>query len=866
MNGAHNSNVSINFYNDRVKEVVAAADVAEPFTFVPIKAGHMELVGGNAVVFGKITEGYDIVNPDVTTELTYELLSSSSAQSNIYVAQVILQQAPVSPFPSVYVKGVYEIIIPEPVHEGAIYFIDVLSGILGHKTCRYTAQAGDIPADIKIGLDAALVAAGMDKQTGSDPNTIYLYNVEKTIPYFAIGFTDQIFVHKITCYALDENFSTKYPILKCGAVHGFGIVYKDEQGRQCSVTKTDAMTVYIPFYSESTDNLLESIAKVLFKISHQPPSWAKTFEIVYYGNMSMDFFLQMRIDNITDISNKRFTFNIQDTITWTRDHNNRWKIADYVWQEGDRLRLVAETNAQFGLVSKYAELYDYEIEQTSTQYGEAIGGDWLVSQAMNHPAQFAGTDYIIGEVYRPRKGLGKTVSYGTGMVFDVGIDSYGHYYHKGDVDQILDAEGNTLTPASINNTANDSYKYVRLNYIHNTGAILPFWTESICPSDWWTWIIENKLTSQGFPFLDDLSQRQVSLPQRGRHGGFMITGTRTNNIAHFTSNDFFDLQEKDGPITGMREIGYTLKVLQMYKETSIYINRIQTFNPNGTEQFTLTDRFIGSIRPMDKIFGTQHPDSVTVNGDYLYYWDNTQGAFIRSAPNGQIVLDTKVKRWFKNIVKWIQENGGHQLLECRIGVNNDHEEIWITFRLRDVVKGIIFSEKDGRFKSRIDQLTEAYIHLGTFFAHLYRQKLWIMNVDEGQDYLTWNGVPTIAEVELIANQEENKNKVFNAIAVYADYQWNIASKAIVIPPDASTVGETMESNVALWDRREGIFYGEILKDENSKGNFATLYERKMNGRMMRGRYGFIKFNVIEHTHKVRMDSIIVFLTPSERSD
>jgi len=72
MVGSHNSDVSLSFFNDKVKEVMDAGIVAEPFTYVPIVAGHMELVEGNALVFGKITEGYDVISPSIETELDFQ--------------------------------------------------------------------------------------------------------------------------------------------------------------------------------------------------------------------------------------------------------------------------------------------------------------------------------------------------------------------------------------------------------------------------------------------------------------------------------------------------------------------------------------------------------------------------------------------------------------------------------------------------------------------------------------------------------------------------------------------------------------------------------------------------------------------------
>jgi len=698
--------------------------------------------------------------------------------------------------------------------------------------------------------------------------------------------------------------------------------------------------------------------------------WAETYEIVYYGNISMDYFLQVRAFNIVTLDNDRFAISINDTITNIQTANKRWKVPDYDWEDGDRIRLIGTINATTGVLTLFDELYDYEIEEIG--YTDPLGtsyADWLLCQAVDYPAifgnetiienltgtldgtvvsiplvvappaarydtitlagaggtatiicaglsfvatfngtlaqtaidfkndnetayanigitltnlgddiiftateeevDFVGTTNILTEIYRPRKGIGQTLAYGTGMVFEIGTDADGNKYHKGNVDQSISLD----SPAEVENTANDCWKFLRLNYqqigVTQTGVIQPFWAESIFPSDWWRdQIISNKLTSQGFPFLDDLSQRQTVLDERIRHGGFLITGTRTNNIAHFTFDDFMDLPKKNGDITGLKEVGFTLKVVQLYKETSIYINRIQTFNPDGTEQFTLTDDFLAEQRPMETDYGCQHPNSIMVNGRNLYYWDNSQAAFIRSAPNGQIALsgpEYKMVRWFKDLSRWIRTSGGGQLLVVNIGANNDFDEIWITFRMGTVVKGIIFSEKRGRFTAEIDQITESYVHLGNFFAHLYHQRLWIMNVNEGQDYLSWVGEPVYAELEIVSNMEPSKNKVFQAIAAVADHLLQSLARFVHIPAEASAVGELMETNIPVFNRREGVYYGKIMKDENSKGVFASSNNRKLNGREMRGRFCFVKLRTTEHDEKVRVDSIVVLSTLSERN-
>jgi hypothetical protein len=140
-----------------------------------------------------------------------------------------------------------------------------------------------------------------------------------------------------------------------------------------------------------------------------------------------------------------------------------------------------------------------------------------------------------------------------------------------------------------------------------------------------------------------------------------------------------------------------------------------------------------------------------------------------------------------------------------------------------------------------------------------------MNIDEGQDFLSWSGGLTYGEVEVVSNAEPLKNKVFNAVAVFADHLLMCLEKFVHIPREATTANRKMESNIPVWENQEGIYFGEIMKDVNSKGSFINLYDRKLNGDEMRGRYCFVKLRSTEHNEKVRIDSIVVFSTPSERN-
>lgn len=874
----HNTDIDVLFYNDRILQVIPASEIEEPFTYIPIKSGHMELVGGNAIVFGNITEGYSAVSVNVEVELSCEALDDAGYSEITFPIDGV-EASHGSDGNGLYVIFQLTARLPQTVYIGATYSIAV-----NGKTGVYFVLPGKTLVQIRDELIDSLTIAGVsisacvvpaDNKICMEGRKIY-YNVSDPYPWYEDPYISWTVSGKISI----DTYVKKFPQLKRGSKHGFGIVYKDDCGRQNSVAKSDELIINLPSYSEPVygdaigaeflDCGIENILLPTFKIYNTPPIWSKTYEIVYCGNLSMESWLQIRADSITDLSNGRYSIDIQSTIDDVRTNNGRWKLSDWIWQEGDRLRLVCTIDPATGALTKYDILFDYEIDGIDDSDPAK-----LLIQAVNAPDLFASEVNIVMEIYRPKKGLGiggaKDISvfYGSGMVFEIGTDVNGRKYHKGDVDQELNINGTVSSPAEVVNRAFDSWKFWRLNYVKETTTIKPFWAESNLPSDWWGGqILANKIMSQGFSFLYDISQKQSILTKRFRHGGFLLTGTQTNNIAHFTYNDKNDLAEKDGDITGLREIGYTLKVIQWHKETSIYINRIQNFNADGTENFTLTDAFIGSVRPESTNFGCQHPDSILVNSRNLYYWDNIEGKVIRSAPNGQIAIsgpEYKISRWFKDLGKWIIANGGSQLLKVRFGYNVEHNELWTTFRIGDMVYGAIFSETKTRWTSMLNQITDAYVHAGEFFAHLYLQKLWIMNVNENQDYLTWGGTPTYSEIEVVSNIEPVRNKVFNAVALFADHLLQSLAKYVYIPAEASSSGDLMETNIPIWDRREGVYFGEILKDENSPGNFVNLNDTKMNGREMRGRYCFVKFKTEEHNEKVRIDSVVIFSTPSERN-
>ena len=884
----HNEDIDITFYNDRVKEVIAEEGFTNPFSFVPIKASQMEVVSGksgNAIVFGGITEGYDPIPIAIATKVQYRDISLEGGMQPLLVVKMEISRTywdfndPQNPFynlsPCIEIKRGYYVMWSFILNEGAEFFFT----LKGHSTASVAVGGGDTGVTMRDKIKSAIETSWGTHYQGmptvsNGPSDMSVSLLEDTLRFQGGRTPDawpeiseaDIFPHEFYAYILDGSMTSKVPSLKYGATHDFGVVYKDSVGRRSSVIKSEDTSIYLPFYCEKDNVLVNTVADLTFEINHIPPAWADSYEIVYAGNASMDYWLQIRIDSIISLTGSQYLINIQSNLDWSRTQNRNWRVPDYIFRSGDRIRLIGVIADNNGAVTEYTtvqgQVYDYEILGTSDETGEEISGEWLIIQAIDRPNPFDNAQNILAEIYRPKKGLGVSYYHGTGMAFNIGIDANGYRYHMGDEDQVISASGAPVTPAKVHNTANDSWKYSRISYVKESPTAHTFFAESIAPSDWWE--DQTRLTSQGWPFLLDITQKQNTLDARLRHGGFLYEGTRINNMAWFTYDGFVDLPQKFGRVTGLREIGYTLKVLQMHKESSIYLQRVQTFSADGGEgDYSLVNNLLGTVRPMETDYGCQNPDSILVSGRHLYYWDGNEGKYIRSSPNGQIpISDYKMNRWFKELNKWIGANRSRGML-VNSGANISHEEIWVTWSIDKEVKGLIFSERHNRWISRIDQPADTYVHLGSWFASILRQRLYIQNVDEGQRRLSWAGVDTEALIQFVSNVNVLKNKVFNSVALYADDQFVCFPGDIVIPEEASYA--KMESYIAVWNKSEGIYYGRILKDMNSPGNWVSENHKTMSGREMRGRYCLIRLHNSRHDRKVRMFSAMILSVDSERS-
>jgi hypothetical protein len=899
------TNVNVRFYNDTLSPAITTEEVLNLFSFVPIRAKHMELIEGNRLAFGNITEGYSHIDTLVTTGLSWENLAGISSETTNWTWEWVEQSDG-----GAGLDWLNKFILPttKPPNAGTIYLKRNIAGVETQITYSYTT-AESWPNDVVTALNAAADAEwGASETVACFSGTNYTFCL---FPRNQPSFGDPPpYIQWTIDFYIEVNIITsvkKYSTLKMGATHAWGIIYRDIAGRLGPINGTSDIREYIPFATEGLSENAGSRPVLTFNINHPPPDWAASYEILYAGNKSMSYWLQTYgynfalgkkdhedPDDTTGFTEVRsYRLRIKKVFSNTRNYLPGWVVEEYVWQKGDRIRIFGKVSDAGDLTEINGYIWDTEITGVFTDIdkGATIGEPTATPDEYSYewiyfnvdadsgfvPIDTAGNylEELLIEIYRPFV-IETALYFTTGMTYRVTVDGFGNKYHEGDTDQVLNSGGVSTSPAIVTNTSHDAWKYLR-SFRTNSPTVDPdnastisLWIESQYASDY------NKqqiLTSQGQPIPLIESLQQNVLTKRLRHGGAISIGSQLNAIADFRFDEFLDLKDEDGPIEGLKLVGFTLKAIQYTRVISIYISRQESFTAQGDAQYLFTDRVFGSTRPSLNAWGTSHPDSVITDNRHLWFWDQSEGVVVRDAPNGQVAIsDNKMKRFFTDKAR-AQDAISKDRQVATMAYSMETEEVFIMFSDSNATSGTdeitVMNETDQRWKAKID----IDFHYGKFYwigKRLFTLKNYSETLFEwwrGSDYLTIAGVQRTASLGFYVVQDPAKVKTFDAIHVYQTNQRPIFSD-VRVPAKATAEAEEMYTTIfdANIKEREGVFYCQVMRDKNSAWlSPIPTGNRELNGRRLRGLYMYVELQFTETTLPVTLSNITAITTPSERS-
>lgn len=454
-----NNNVySYLFYNSTSLVPIDQAEQVLLYDYVPQKAKAQELLNGNTLVYGGITEGYDNLR-----SINATLTSNSTTQDFIEVpgALFFAQQNGVTSYGGinsidVFLTGsgandaITNVPVTVPSAGYGDFYIKLRNSAGTLFTIFYDSTTSDSILTILTGLQADAVLQGFtatitgNKLTISDATPLnlesaYMTNSLSAVPFATNRQDNSLYVHQ-------GNSNYRY-----------GIVYYDDKGRTNGAITSDGLKITTPKWTGST-----AYPFVQISISHQPPTWASYYHIVRTENLTYD-------KNLFWVSNRAFTkfttrgtsstdysisyIGIGNMSQYNEDIQATSGYIGYDFAPGDRIRFTERINTS-GTVIPLSDSLDYEIiglEANPNINGYVAQGNYIKIKYPTtaiganfkllepDPVVYAGTgtnvedfqNYKI-QIYNYRKpGGGSEVYYEIGQQYAISSPGTANRYHVG---------------------------------------------------------------------------------------------------------------------------------------------------------------------------------------------------------------------------------------------------------------------------------------------------------------------------------------------------------------------------------------------------------------------------------------------------
>jgi len=361
-----NNNVySYLFYNNTSLIPIDKAEQIALYDYVPQKANAQELLNGNTLIYGGITEGYDNVS-NVNTTLTSDSTTQDfvEAPGGLFFAQQngVTSYGGINSI-DVFLTGdggndvVTNTVTTVPSSWYGDFYVKFRNSAGTLYTVSYDSTTTNLIVEILTGLQADAVSKGFtatisgNKLTISDTNPLNLESAYMINNLSNATFTD---VRKDTSIYVHQGNSN----------YRYGIVYYDDKGRTNGVVTSDSLRITTPRWTGST-----ALPFVQISISHQPPAWASYYNIVRTNNLTYD-------KNIFWVSKRAFTklatrgtspteysisyIGIDNMIQYNEDIQSTSGYIGYDFTAGDRVRFTERISSS-GTATALSSNLDYEI-------------------------------------------------------------------------------------------------------------------------------------------------------------------------------------------------------------------------------------------------------------------------------------------------------------------------------------------------------------------------------------------------------------------------------------------------------------------------------------------------------------------------
>jgi len=685
------------FYNDKNFLTVDNIEVATPNYALPVTTKSQWSLDGKRIAYGSNVDSYNTPAPDVTlSELFEEQVANQNGTVLDDTYTVTETAATVTNDYLIWTEYSYEILIPS------------------------TSTAGYSVEITVNGQEAYLLVDGawsLTQYRTAIQDLMFQNFTNGTVTANGVSYSANRLKSTVTAkvYSTATGLYTRQYGFKSGASHKFCLFYYDVLMRRSAAIESEDLSIYLPFITEQTITNAGYIynQSVAFEINHRPPSWARYWKIGYSGNTTVDRFWQYTISAITltNVANSEEFFDMTGiNINSLQEHKTVTSAAPitysfpnstidvYDYQEGDRIRFITNSDGSAPTPVPLTTYYDYEIKGYKP-IGTSPTVEWIfIDELASSPIGSAS----VVEIYRPKKGTTETVYYETDKLYTVYADS-GTLYHKGEEQSQTSAQ-----PAKVTVSRGDIYYLTRLFSLPvNAASSELYAVESFSYSDY----AETEVWGQGKTGgSSDIGQTDnTSIVYSNQF--FDTKGV--NGLSEFNGLDTLKLSSQFGDIIAMRQVGGTLRVYFERNSASIYVNKAQFYNEDGTSQIIKSDNILSQPNYSPYLYGTIFPESVRMVDRHVYFFDIYRGCFVRDSSNGMVPIsgikgsteaNYKMSTYFKEKALALRESGVTNI-SVKTAWDEEHGLVFVAFEDSSDVRNnetLAFHEGSNRWISFYD--------------------------------------------------------------------------------------------------------------------------------------------------------------------
>ena len=857
-----NNSIEYKFYNTEAYSYVDVAESNQLFDYVPLKANTQELLNGNVVIYGGITEGRT-PNVSLSVAKTLSLVNNTISTTPFTASTLNTYTFVYSPTYNVtggyfnyYFSGV-------PVNGDVYKFIAILRHpTLPQANVELTVNVGPSDTTLPLLEDKIYNLISADGRFATYGLMSYVTKLNGTGGQYGIRVGGNSMVASwviagsltVTSYAGSglppDPTGVNTACYKHKSRYSFGVCYFDEYGITNGVMTTDNLKVLTPEIDSAamaTSQL--TIPLIQFDVSSQAPSWAKYFSFVRTANLTAsDFKTIVTLTTAVDTVNKFAYLDITDY------QKNTSNYPAYSFAVGDRVRIVGQKAAADLLSDTVSNDYpildlvnSIEIKSMTTPASVPADKIWLKIQydsASMSSFNFGTTNNYYLEVYTPAINASSEnqVFYEFGETYPTYVDGVNTYHTSTIQNQTASL------PAIFKFFRGDTYQRLREStYILDKSM-----------SDKYG----SKVDGNGRPFIQDPYAKQTYFPTLVRYSLEYQAGTSINQTNRFYAANFDEYDREKGDIQRLKTRGRQLRVFQNRACGVVPILQSLVQTADGSGVLSQSSEIINKIQYYLGEYGVGNQFcSLASSGQADYFSDPVRGCQVRLSGDGITSISEIYKgHYYLNplLVKYnkTRSNITGQGKAKILGFYDQFNEEFVTCMQestgtapdKTIAQTFGFNEFRNAYTSFYSYSPE-WIYTAENLVVSWKNGV-LYTHDNVTNYANFYGTQYTPSVTLIFNQYEQIKKRYNTITMLANKVWvpNTNGDISTNLGQSSSLQSTdflfKDDKIHAAFKRDSASTGGLYNGNVLKGNWAKIKLQPVNGNEFVNLY-YIELSILE---------------------